>query len=71
MKDEETGVGTMNGRLFKVREFSAYARITPRATYEMIRDGRLEAVRVGACLRIPEEAIHKFIRPARRKGYSG
>jgi len=52
-------------RLNKVRALSDRFQVTPRTVYTWIADGRLEAVRIAGRIRVPEESVQRFIRPAR------
>jgi excisionase family DNA binding protein len=51
-------------RLHKVKAVSDHFQVTTRSVYQWIRDGKLEAVRVSGRLRVPDDAIHKMMKPA-------
>ena len=42
-------------------ETATWLRSGKSTIYELIRQGKLEAVKVGRCLRIPRESLIKFI----------
>jgi len=61
----------MEAPLRTVKALASRLQVTPRSVYQWIRDGKLEAVRVGGRIRVPEDAVQKMMKPAReRKGYS-
>lgn len=50
-------------KLHRVREIAAQLQVCERTVYQWIRDGKLEAVRFGSTIRVPEEAIQKMMIP--------
>lgn len=49
---------------YTVQEIAKRLRVTRQAIYNWIDEGRLQAVKVGRSLRIPESAVKAFIKPA-------
>ena len=40
-------------------------QVTRHAVYRWVKEGKLEAVRVERAIRIPDEALNRFIKPAK------
>lgn len=49
------------GELFTVKELAARLKVTPRAVYGWISDGKLIAVYVGSNARVSEAALEAFL----------
>lgn len=54
----------MEEKQYTVKEIAAHFRVSRQAVYDWINSGRLAAIRIGERVRIPEGALHSFIRPA-------
>jgi excisionase family DNA binding protein len=57
-------VMTVEEQYYTVQEIAKRLRVTRQAIYNWIDEGRLQAVKVGRSLRIPESALRAFIQPA-------
>ena len=72
MTDESTpggGVTPISGDLSGVRfltvaEVAALMRVSKMSVYRLIHAGELEAVRFGRSFRVPEAAVHAYLRDA-------
>lgn len=53
--------------LLTVNETAKLLRVSPITVRRRIADGQLKAVRVGKGIRVPREAIDRFLRPALRE----
>ncbi|MGE3857103.1 MAG: helix-turn-helix domain-containing protein [Dehalococcoidia bacterium] len=53
--------GTAEQLLYTVEETAALCRVGRTAIYAAIRDGRLQAVKIGASRRVPREAVDRFL----------
>jgi excisionase family DNA binding protein len=55
-------------RFLTVAEVAAAVRVSKMAIYRLVHAGELDAVRVGRVVRIPEQAVSRYLaRPAARK----
>ncbi len=45
-----------------VAEVAALMRVSKMSVYRMIHAGELEAVRFGRSFRVPEQAVHDYLR---------
>lgn len=54
--------------LLKPTEAAAVLGIGRSKLYELLQDGVLESVRIGACRRIPIEVLTEFVRRLRESG---
>jgi excisionase family DNA binding protein len=54
--------------LLKPTEAAAVLGIGRSKLYELLQDGVLESVRIGACRRIPTEVLTEFVRRLRESG---
>ena len=69
------GSQSSDGRLSEVRfltvaEVAAVMRVSKMTVYRLVHSGELTAVRVGRSFRVPEHAVHDYLRgafPARRQ----
>ncbi|WP_326800281.1 helix-turn-helix domain-containing protein [Streptomyces sp. NBC_01808] len=50
-----------------VAEVAAVMRVSKMTVYRLVHTGHLPAIRVGRSLRIPEQAVHEYV----REGYLG
>ena|SRR3990172_4482370 len=49
-------------------EIAAYLKVRKETVYRYIREGRIEAIRLGRAYRIPRESLDMFLRANRTKG---
>ena len=59
----------MSGSLSEVRfltvaEVAAVMRVSKMTVYRLVHSGELPAVRVGRSYRVPEQAVHDYLRDA-------
>jgi excisionase family DNA binding protein len=47
-----------------VAEVAAHMRVSKMTVYRMVHAGELPAVRVGRSFRVPEQAVHDYLRNA-------
>jgi len=62
--DFESGAGGSAGRLpmlLTVRDVEAELQLGRTPTYELLRSGEIPALRIGRALRIPREALERWI----------
>jgi excisionase family DNA binding protein len=51
-------------RFLTVAEVAAVMRVSKMTVYRMVHGGELPAVRVGRSFRVPEKAVHDYLRSA-------
>lgn len=57
--------GDLSGvRFLTVAEVAALMRVSKMSVYRLIHGGELEAVRFGRSFRVPERAVHAYLRGA-------
>jgi excisionase family DNA binding protein len=57
--------GDLTGVHFRtVAEVAALMRVSKMSVYRLIHNGELEAVRFGRSFRVPERAVHAYLRDA-------
>jgi excisionase family DNA binding protein len=57
--------GDLTGvRFLTVAEVAALMRVSKMSVYRLIHNGELEAVRFGRSFRVPEKAVHAYLRGA-------
>jgi excisionase family DNA binding protein len=49
-------------RFLTVAEVAAIMRVSKMTVYRLVHAGELPAVRVGRSFRVPEEAVHEYLR---------
>ena len=49
-------------RFLTVAEVAAIMRVSKMTVYRLVHSGELPAVRVGRSFRVPEEAVHVYLR---------
>jgi excisionase family DNA binding protein len=49
-------------RFLTVAEVAALMRVSRMTVYRLVHGGLLPAVRVGRSFRVPEEAVHEYLR---------
>ena len=47
--------------VFTVKELSALLRIGINGTYDLVRTGKIQSVRVGRQYRIPQQAVQNYL----------
>jgi excisionase family DNA binding protein len=63
MSQQSEGTGPGRERMLRVRQVKErYGYRTAAPVYQMIRDGRLPAVRIGKFLLVPESAVEASLR---------
>jgi excisionase family DNA binding protein len=51
-------------RFLTVAEVAAVMRVSKMTVYRLVHAGELPAVRVGRSFRVPEQAVHDYLRDA-------
>ena len=51
-------------RFLTVKEVAALMRVSKMTVYRLVHSGELTAVRVGRSFRVPEQAVHDYLRAA-------
>lgn len=51
-------------RFLTVAEVAALMRVSKMTVYRLVHSGELTAVRVGRSFRVPEKAVHDYLRQA-------
>ncbi|MCA1722450.1 MAG: helix-turn-helix domain-containing protein [Actinobacteria bacterium] len=51
-------------RFLTVAEVAAIMRVSKMTVYRMVHSGELTSVRVGRSFRVPEQAVHEYLRGA-------
>jgi excisionase family DNA binding protein len=51
-------------RFLTVAEVAALMRVSKMTVYRLVHSGELPAVRVGRSFRVPEQAVHDYLRIA-------
>jgi excisionase family DNA binding protein len=51
-------------RFLTVAEVAALMRVSKMTVYRLVHSGGLPAVRVGRSFRVPEQAVHEYLRDA-------
>ena len=51
-------------RFLTVAEVAALMRVSKMTVYRLVHGGELNAVRVGRSFRVPENAVHQYLRAA-------
>ncbi len=68
MADEHRGAGReaplAEMRFLTVAEVAALMRVSKMTVYRLVHGGTLPAVRVGRSFRVPEQAVHDYLRNA-------
>jgi excisionase family DNA binding protein len=49
-------------RFLTVAEVASIMRVSKMTVYRMVHAGELPAIRVGRSFRVPEDAVHKYLR---------
>ncbi len=56
--------GLADVRFLTVAEVAAVMRVSKMTVYRLVHGGELPAVRVGRSFRVPEQAVHDYLRAA-------
>lgn len=59
--------GLAEVRFLTVAEVAALMRVSKMTVYRLVHSGELAAVRVGRSFRVPEHAVHAYLREAFRE----
>jgi excisionase family DNA binding protein len=59
---EATMPGEFDVRFLTVAEVAAMMRVSKMTVYRLVHSGDLPAVRVGRSFRVPEQAVHDYLR---------
>jgi excisionase family DNA binding protein len=51
-------------RFLTVAEVAAMMRVSKMTVYRLVHNGEMPAVRVGRSFRVPEQAVHDYLRDA-------
>ena len=51
-------------RILTVAEVAAIMRVSKMTVYRLVHSGELTSVRVGRSFRVPEQAVHEYLRGA-------
>ena len=51
-------------RFLTVAEVAAVMRVSKMTVYRLVHNGDLPAIRVGRSFRVPEQAVHDYLRSA-------
>ncbi len=51
-------------RFLTVSEVAAIMRVSKMTVYRLVHSGEMSAVRVGRSFRVPEQAVHTYLRDA-------
>ena len=51
-------------RFLTVAEVAAIMRVSKMTVYRMVHSGEITSVRVGRSFRVPEQAVHEYLRGA-------
>ncbi|GAB2995927.1 helix-turn-helix domain-containing protein [Actinosynnema sp. NPDC091369] len=62
MPAEEKSLGQV--RFMTVAEVALMMRVSKMTVYRLVHSGELTAVRVGKSFRVPEKAVHEYLRNA-------
>ena len=58
----------MEEQYYTVAQLAARMKVTRQAVYNWIDQGKLQAVKVGSSVRIPESSVKAFMRPTGSEG---
>jgi excisionase family DNA binding protein len=62
-KDDDDGTGPLDEvRFLTVAEVAAAMRVSKMTVYRLVHAGTLPAIQVGRSFRIPERAVHDYLR---------
>ncbi len=62
--DEVAATPLSDVRFLTVAEVAALMRVSKMTVYRLVHGGDLPAVRVGRSFRVPEQAVHDYLRDA-------
>ena len=61
-KDRAAGAALGEVRFLTVAEVASIMRVSKMTVYRLVHNGELPAVRVGRSYRVPEQAVHDYLR---------
>jgi excisionase family DNA binding protein len=64
MTETHADSGLSEMRFLTVAEVAALMRVSKMTVYRLVHAGELTAVRVGRSFRVPEQAVHDYLREA-------
>ena len=64
MASSPPGEGISEVRFLTVAEVATAMRVSKMTVYRLVHAGDLPAVRVGRSFRVPEDAVHEYLRKA-------
>jgi excisionase family DNA binding protein len=62
--DSSRGSSLAEVRFLTVAEVASVMRVSKMTVYRLVHSGELGAVRVGRSFRVPERAVHEYLRGA-------
>jgi excisionase family DNA binding protein len=62
--DQPRGANLSEVRFLTVAEVASVMRVSKMTVYRLVHSGELNAVRVGRSFRVPEKAVHDYLRGA-------
>ncbi|MEP7055718.1 MAG: helix-turn-helix domain-containing protein [Actinomycetota bacterium] len=62
--DSSRGPSLAEVRFLTVAEVASVMRVSKMTVYRLVHSGELGAVRVGRSFRVPERAVHEYLRGA-------
>ncbi|HZG96267.1 MAG TPA: helix-turn-helix domain-containing protein [Mycobacteriales bacterium] len=62
--DQPRGASLSEVRFLTVAEVASVMRVSKMTVYRLVHSGELNAVRVGRSFRVPEKAVHDYLRGA-------
>lgn len=62
--DQSRGSTLGEVRFLTVAEVASVMRVSKMTVYRLVHSGELNAVRVGRSFRVPEKAVHDYLRGA-------
>ena len=63
-KRDKDSSGTAQVQFLTVAEVATMMRVSKMTVYRLVHNGELPAVRVGKSFRVPEQAVHDYLRSA-------
>ena len=61
-KNEPEHPGLQEVRFLTVAEVATVMRVSKMTVYRLVHSGHLPAIRVGRSFRVPEQAVHEYLR---------
>jgi excisionase family DNA binding protein len=63
-EENERAAGLVQVKFLTVAEVAQVMRVSKMTVYRLVHSGELTAVRVGKSFRVPEKAVHEYLRNA-------